>query len=69
MIGISELILLVLIIFIIFVFSILPIIFIVKSKRGSGNSKIPWIILTILFSWLGYLVFLIANPKNNETPN
>ena len=37
----------------------LPPIFVLFSKRTHGGAKFGWFIITSLFSWLGYAVFLI----------
>jgi len=34
-------------------------IFVLFSKRTHGGAKFGWFIITSLFSWLGYAVFLI----------
>lgn len=40
------------------IFSSLPPIFILYSKKVSGNNKGLWFLLTAIFSWLAYLPFL-----------
>ena len=40
----------------------LPPIFILFSRRVHGGMKLLWFILTSLFSWLAYIVFLIVAP-------
>ena len=40
------------------IFSSLPPIFILYSKKVSGNNKGLWFVLTAIFSWLAYLPFL-----------
>ena len=43
----------------------LPPFFILASKRVSGGAKVWWFILTSIFSWLAYAVFLFMAPKKN----
>ena len=65
MLGITEIIVIALVLLTIFISIVIPIILIVKSKRVSGAAKTLWIIIVILISWLGFIVFLIANPKKD----
>jgi phosphotransferase system glucose/maltose/N-acetylglucosamine-specific IIC component len=41
----------------------LPPVFVLFSKRVSGSTKILWFILTSIFSWLAYAVFLYLTRK------
>jgi len=41
----------------------LPPVFVLFSKRVSGGSKATWFILTSIFSWLAYAVFLYLTRK------
>ena len=47
----------------------LPPVFVLFSKRASGSTKLLWFILTSIFSWLAYAVFLYLtrNRKNGES--
>tara|TARA_R110001592_G_scaffold102799_1_gene289940 strand:- start:778 stop:966 length:189 start_codon:yes stop_codon:yes gene_type:complete len=40
-----------------------PIIHTALSKRSSGVEKLGWVIASFLFSYLGWVVFLIATRK------
>ena len=65
MIGLSEIIVILFLIILLFI-SILPLILVVASKRVSGSTKALWIIIIIILSWLGFIIFLIANPKKDS---
>ncbi len=69
MLGTTEIIVIALVLLTIFISIVIPIILIVKSKRVLGAAKTLWIIIVILISWLGFIVFLIANPKKAEKNN
>ncbi len=45
----------------------LPPVFVLFSKRVSGSAKILWFILTSIFSWLAYAVFLYITRSNGES--
>lgn len=62
MIGLPEVIFVYLII-IISSFSILPLILVANSKRVSGSTKALWVIIVFFLSWLGFIIFVVANPK------
>jgi len=36
------------------------------SSRSHGGAKFGWFIITLLFSWLGFAIFLIATQKPQE---
>lgn len=43
-----------------------PPVFVLFSKRVSGGTKVMWFILTSIFSWLAYAVFLILTRKKGD---
>lgn len=40
-----------------------PVFHVLFSKRSSGGAKVGWVILTLMFTWLAYGVFLIVTQK------
>lgn len=44
----------------------LPPVFVLFSKRVSGNAKVLWFILTSIFSWLAYAPFLYITRKKGN---
>lgn len=42
------------------IFLSVPPLFIIWSKRVHGGKKVLWFVLTSLFSWLAYVVFLVV---------
>jgi hypothetical protein len=52
------------------VFAILilaPVLLVAFSRQTQGDRKRHWVIITLLFSWLGYIAFLIANARQRTT--
>lgn len=45
----------------------LPPVFVLFSRRASGGTKILWFILTSIFSWLAYAVFLYITRGGGES--
>jgi hypothetical protein len=37
--------------------------FVLFSSRSHGGAKFGWFIITLLFSWLGFAIFLIVTQK------
>ena len=37
--------------------------FVLFSSRSHGGAKFGWFIVTLLFSWLGFAIFLIVTQK------
>lgn len=55
-----------------FVFWVLPIILVIKSKRAYGTNKAIWLLATLLFNWIGYLLFRMVfteKPGSGENQN
>ncbi|MCL1074738.1 hypothetical protein [Shewanella dokdonensis] len=46
-----------------------PLLLTVFSKRTKGAAKLGWAILVIVFSWVGYAIFLIATTYLNKNSN
>lgn len=44
-------------------FYILPLLFVLFSSRSHGGATFGWFIVTLLFSWLGFAIFLIVTQK------
>lgn len=59
----------ILILLIIFIVAVVPPILVLSSNRSLGGAKFGWFVGTLFFSWLAYIVFLIATRKHsgNET--
>jgi 4-amino-4-deoxy-L-arabinose transferase-like glycosyltransferase len=47
----------------IFIVFFLPIILIALSPRTKGTKKFYWILLSIILSWIAYVLFLILTDK------
>jgi hypothetical protein len=43
-----------------------PPLFVIWSKRVSGGRKVFWFVLTSLFSWLAYVLFIIVTKKDSS---
>jgi len=46
-----------------FVILILPVILVLVSHRSNETVIFGWFVATLLFSWVGYLVFMIRTEK------
>ena len=55
--GVSVMILLVL-----FLFYWMPVIWVLMSDRTEGVMKFAWFIVTLFFSWVGLIAFLLLAP-------
>ena len=44
----------------------LPMVFVLRSRRVSGSTKVMWFILTSIFSWLAYPAFLVLTRKKGN---
>lgn len=64
--GIGSLILIAVVILILMIILCLPIVFVLRSTRVSGGTKVIWFILTSLFSWLAYPFFLALTRKKEH---
>ena len=58
--GISFAVLLVL-----FLIYWLPVIWVLASNRTEGVTKFAWFIITLFFSWVGLIAFLILAPPSS----
>ena len=48
----------------VFAFLILvPVLLVAVSGQVEGDRKRHWVIITLVFSWLGYIAFLIVNAR------
>lgn len=47
----------------------LPPLFVLASKRTTGGSKLMWFILTSLFSWIAYALFLYRTRSEGNSPD
>ncbi|HEX8962899.1 MAG TPA: hypothetical protein VF801_07830 [Rhodocyclaceae bacterium] len=45
----------------------LPPLFVIWSKRVSGGRKVLWFVLTSLFSWLAYALFILMTRKRDSS--
>ncbi len=45
---------------------IVPMLLTLFSKRASGATKMGWVIIVLIFSWIGYALFLIFAPMINN---
>jgi len=52
-----------------FVLVVLPVILVLTSKRASGGVKFGWFVAAVLFSWLGYIGFMIATKDKAVSDN
>lgn len=42
---------------------LLPIFIVLKSNRSDKDNKTLWVLIALIFSWLGVIIFYITNPK------
>lgn len=47
-------------------FYLTPILWVLLSSRSRGGAKFGWLIVVLLFSWLGFAVFLIATQASRK---
>ena len=67
--GVGSLIVIILLVLIVTIVLCLPMVFVLRSKRVSGGTKVLWFILTSIFSWLAYPAFLaLTRKKENADP-
>jgi len=52
-----------------FVLLVLPVILVLVSHRSNETAIFGWFVATLLFSWLGYLVFLAKTQKIESSPD
>jgi len=52
-----------------FVLLALPVILVLVSHRSSETAIFGWFVATLLFSWVGYLVFLAKTEKIEHPHN
>ena len=45
---------------------VFPLIHVLASKRSHGGAKFGWFIAVFCFSWLAYIVFLIATQPQKD---
>lgn len=45
---------------------LLPIIHVLVSSRSHGGAKFGWFLAVFIFSWLGYIVFLIVTQSAKD---
>tara|TARA_R110000764_G_C10809059_1_gene360022 strand:+ start:271 stop:495 length:225 start_codon:yes stop_codon:yes gene_type:complete len=45
---------------------LIPIIHILVSNRSHGGAKFGWFLAVFIFSWLGYIVFLIVTQSTKD---
>jgi len=64
--GVGSLIVIVVLVLIVTIVLCLPVVFVLRSKRVSGSTKVMWFILTSIFSWLAYPAFLAATRKKGN---
>jgi len=48
---------------------LVPIIWVVLSSRSHGGAKPGWLVVVLLFSWLGFAVFLIVTQPSRNSPS
>jgi len=56
----------ILLLIIIFVLTVLPVLLVIKSRRSSGGEKWVWIVVTVIFSWIGFLAFILFTKKAEQ---
>jgi len=61
--SVTQLLVLIPILLILFVTVILPIILVAKSERSTGAEKLAWVLLTLLLSWIGYIIFHVTTSR------
>ena len=64
--GVGSLIVILVSVLIVTIVLCLPIVFVLRSKRVSGSTKVLWFILTSIFSWLAYPFFLAVTRKKGD---
>jgi len=52
-----------------FVLLVLPVILVLVSHRSNETAIFGWFVVTLLFSWAGYLVFLAKTQKAQVAQN
>ncbi len=45
----------------------LPPLFVIWSKRVRGGRKVFWFVMTSLFSWLAYVLFILMTRKQDSS--
>jgi|TARA_R110001583_G_C5359137_1_gene381372 uncharacterized membrane protein len=45
---------------------LIPIIHVLVSNRSHGGAKFGWFLAVFIFSWLGYIVFLIVTQSTKD---
>ena len=65
--GVGTLIVIIVLVLIVTIVLCLPPVFVLFSKRVSGSAKVLWFILTSIFSWLAYAVFLYVTRSNGKS--
>ncbi len=61
--GIALIILLIILVYLLF---ILPARIVIKSDRLEHDKKTLWILIVLMYSWIGVIVFFMANPKQEK---
>ena len=51
---------------IIMLICLLPPILVLISRRTSGGTKFAWFLVSLLLSWLGYILFLLFTGKKKK---
>ncbi|OMH38352.1 hypothetical protein BGP75_06775 [Motiliproteus sp. MSK22-1] len=46
---------------------LLPIIHVILSSRSHGGAKFGWFLAVFIFSWLGYIVYLIVTQPAKDS--
>lgn len=64
--GVGTLIVIIVLVLIVTIVLCLPMVFVLRSKRVSGSTKVTWFILTSIFSWLAYPAFLALTRKKAD---
>jgi len=64
--GVGSLIVIIVLVLIVTIVLCLPMVFVLRSKRVSGSTKVMWFILTSIFSWLAYPAFLVLTRKRGN---
>jgi len=57
----------ILLLLVIFLIAFVPPILVLSSKRAHGGAKFGWFIGAVVFSWIGYIVFMMVTSKDKET--
>lgn len=67
--GVGTLIVIIVLVLIVTIVLCLPMVFVLRSRRVSGGTKVMWFVLTSIFSWLAYPAFLaLTRKKGNADP-